>query len=299
MRKRNFRIVPYLWFLAKNHKKIIAGGLFLFSLAAPVCAWEFTKTLSLGYIKESNLTMEENDPWLVKDGATETGLNLGLEKEVKPGRRWVFSLELNNRDQQSFSAYDWFSYRLRASFRRKLGLGMLAPWWRFQVGTGKTRYQNESSHSRNTTNLHVEVGKRLNPRTTLTGNVGYDQTIGTQTDVLNLKGIFGNIRGSYSLDSRWSITGSYKYRRGDVVIHSWEEYDDMPSVYMEGWGTLNGEGKGMYKVSKAVSNIWSLGLSRSIGKDATWSFNLEQCKTAKSSLSYSNLVSKTQLNINF
>lgn len=93
--------------------------------------------------------------------------------------------------------------------------------------------------------------------------------------------------------------GSFQHRRGDVAIHSWDEYDGFPSIYMDGWGTLNGEGKGMSKVSKAVSNIWSLGLTRSIGKNTSWSFIFEKCKTTKDSFSYPNLVGKTQFNIHF
>lgn len=205
MRKVEFESITVLWVRIKNLKKLILAGLFLISLTTPVLAWEFTKALSLGYIRESNLTADEDEQWCVKDGANEAALNLGLEKEVKPGQRWSFSLELKDREQQSFSAYNRFSSRLRTSYRHKQGLGMLAPWWRIQAGVGKVRFQNEPSMSRNVTDLQVEIGKRLNPRTTLSGTLGYDQTRGTRTDVLNLEGVFGTIRGQYVLDSRWSL----------------------------------------------------------------------------------------------
>ncbi|MBF0502239.1 MAG: hypothetical protein HQM09_19010, partial [Candidatus Riflebacteria bacterium] len=209
----------------------------LFSGLLPAHAWEFHKSLTLGYLHEDNITNEVMSRWQVKDWAKEATLKLGMEKEVSPGKRWSVSLDCKDHDNQNFNPYDRFYYGAKISYRQKMGLGMMAPWWRFQAGIGQEQYPNESLHDRRLSEFIMEYGKRINVKTLLSGSLGVDQSRGKNTNVLDLQGVSENIRCQYSLDSRWSVIGSFQSRTGDITSHAWEDYYTYePSVYMDDWG---------------------------------------------------------------
>ncbi|MBF0544258.1 MAG: hypothetical protein HQM08_07490 [Candidatus Riflebacteria bacterium] len=274
-------------------KRYLISCWFCLAIFVPANAWEISKTLTLGYSQEDNITMEVQKIWREKDWAFESGLNFSAGKEVDRGKRWTVSLDLKNRDFRRFSTYDQFLWNMKVSYRQKQGLGWMAPWWKLQAGFGQARFGNESIYDRNLMDFALEYGKRINMRTTLTGGFTFDASRGRFTDVLDLNGLSAGIRGQYALDSRWSLTGGFQMRNGDVAIHSWEGYYNFePLVYLKNWGTWNWLEKTMIRIPDAHTNKWSVGLVFSATPNSSWNLVFDTIKTEKNDWSYPDKIGK-------
>ncbi len=282
-------------------KKItLTAILLIFMCLGKSEAWEFNRTVSVKYVSESNITQEFDEKWRIKDSGIETALKLGAEKEDAPGKRWILSLNLKDHKNKSFSSHDRFYYGVRAAYRRKLGLGHMAPWWMISAGTGEELYKNDDVHNRWLSLVQLEYGKRLDLKNIITGILTLDSTHGDKTEVFNQRGVSAAVRGQYSMDNSWALTWGVMKRKGDVTIHGWEDYYSFsPYVVMHTWPGWKGKMKAMYKVSDADTLKYELGAVFTPDKRSSWRFGYENYKTVKNSLSYPNSIYSVQYSINF
>ena len=282
-------------------RKVFILFVLMFCPMAIANGWEVNKTISVGFLSESNILHEISDKWYKKDSALEETLKLSFSEEARPGKRWTIGIDLRNHDNRGFSSYDRFFSGLKISYREKSGLGMRAPWWRFQAGIGTERFPNSTVHNQTLTDLNVEYGRRLNPRTVVSGNIGYDQAYGANTETLDIKGVSANLQGQYSLDNRWALSLGVHGRKGDVAVHYWDGgyYHYYPEMSMPEWEKWKGKEKVMARVGGAESLKWTVGLIFNSGKQSYWNLGWETVGITKEAWTYHDKIFKVQFNHNF
>lgn len=282
-------------------KKLAILLLLLLLGAGEARAWEFNRSLSLGYMVETNILNETDPKWRKKDWAKEAAIRFGAEKEVAPGKRWIINLDFKNHENNTFAAYSRYYYGASVAFRQKLGLGLMAPWWLVRASLGNEQYAPDDFHTRGLGLFQVEYGKRISERTTVSGGLSYDKSRGKFTKVLDLRGVSASVRGQHSVNSKWLLTAGLLGRKGDTTVHAWDSwysnYTDAAIMY--DWNRWAGRYKVMYKVPDATTFKWDIGAIFLSGRDSNWKLGYEKSVTRKGNDVYRDSITRLQLNVSF
>jgi len=112
-----------------------------------------------------------------------------------------------------------------ASWHRKLGLGLAAPWLSAGVGLAHEDYRDDTRDS-DRLEAHFEAGKRWTEAIETSAGYAYDRRRAHQRAELvpGISGAVWDVRGhtvfaraAWALDERWQLSGELAGRRGDVV----------------------------------------------------------------------------------
>jgi hypothetical protein len=111
------------------------------------------------------------------------------------------------------------------SYRRKLGVGLQAPWLAASAAASHEDFREDLRDS-DRIELRLETGMRASAAIDLSGGYAFDRRYARHDDVLvpgisgavwDLKGHTGFVRAGWAIDPDWQLDLGVSVRRGDVV----------------------------------------------------------------------------------
>jgi len=206
---RNARAVLFLW-----------AGL---GAALPVRA-DVVVDVAAGFVHNTNLTRAAG----VQDRRPDTALSAAgtfARYEALSGYDGVtVALDLRGEVYDRYSGLDFAGIGASASYRRKLGLGVTAPYVLVAAAIGYDDYRVDVRDGHRV-DARVELGRRASASTDVAAGLTYDRRH-ARSDVPIVPGISGAIfdlrgygafaRVDHALDAQWLFGARVGVRRGDV-----------------------------------------------------------------------------------
>ncbi|MFZ2959563.1 MAG: hypothetical protein WA705_21975 [Candidatus Ozemobacteraceae bacterium] len=249
-----------------------------FAQAGP---FEYFHTLSLGYGRDTNLTMEINKEDRLDDWATKLGLTFGAGREVGRGRRFSWFADVDAIRRKDVGELDRNRFALGLSYRTKQGLGRFAPYWKATLTESWLRF-DDGLRDASQLNIGLEYGARLNERFQWSVSLDADYNSGKNTEVFNGQGVSGKLSGSYRLNDNLSIAGHFRHRKGEVVVQNDAHYiyEDTRAYDDRFWHSHgNSARKVITRLDDSTTDEWGFGLSYSLNRRSTLSLAFAKHET--------------------
>jgi hypothetical protein len=192
--------------------------------SSPLGAQSPFADVALGASHHSNLTRAQEPRDRRADVAIETSVTAGSFFALSGYDGVTLALDLRADRHDRFRGLDVVAAGASASYRRKVGLGLAAPYVAVSVAVAREEYEVDVRDS-SRLELRAEVGRRLDERTELAAGVGYDLRDGdTDTPIVpgfsgaifDLRGVTGYARAEFAPRAPWALLLRAAVRRGDV-----------------------------------------------------------------------------------
>lgn len=227
---------------------------------------------------------------LEQDRIADTAITLGGSAE----RALPFAADLNIGADARLAQYihsegaSFASAGVSGAWRRKLGLGLNAPWLAARAGAA---LENARERVRDATrsNASLVAGRRFDERLELAAGFAYDRRVqrddlavvpgyGGKPFSLQGRTLFG--RAGYALGEQWALLGSAAVRKGDVESSSRRNF----TIFSASNAIANDPALGpdfiAYRLSGARTVTLSAGLSWQLGRYAALEGNASRDDTA-------------------
>jgi opacity protein-like surface antigen len=180
--------------------------------------------VAIGARHHSNLTRAHAPQDRRADVAVEASVIAGTYVALSGYDDATFVVDLRADRHDRFRGLDVVAIGASASYRRKLGLGLAAPYVAVSATIAREDYEVDVRDSRRL-ELRADVGRRLDERTDVAAGVAYDLRDG-DTDVplvpgfssaiFDLRGATAYARAEFAPRAPWSLSLRASVRRGDV-----------------------------------------------------------------------------------
>jgi hypothetical protein len=244
----------------------------LFPLRA-AAQWTFDADLTRLY--DNNLSRAQRESDIIRDRAWTARAALG---RVFSFDTWDTSVrgEARGARHDNYSGLDHAALGLGAGARRKLGLGLTAPWLAADATLLRERY-DEDVRDGDRALASLTLGKRFNERLDTSISASYDwrhqshdlPTTGLSGRPFSVQGRSLAVRGSFALTDQALLLASAGTRRGDVTSSTRRN----SQIFRESDAIANDPAFGpdfiAYRLTGARSDWYSLGLSWALGRQAS------------------------------
>lgn len=195
----------------------------------------------------------------------------------------------------NYTGLDRFALGLGAGWRRKIGVGLTAPWVAADAALFAQDY-GTAVRDGPLAILSLEIGKRFDPRFDASLGVAYDRR--EQNDDLPVvPGISGRpfslqgrsiaLRGNLALDASWVVFGAVSARRGDVVSSTRRNFQIFQQSAAIAADPAFGPDYFAYSLTGASSTSGTIGVSWALGTSASLNASLTGDRTrARGGLDY-------------
>ena len=248
----------------------------LFVAAFPLAAGAQWRLEADGHrVYDDNLSRAQRSEDILDDSAW-TG-RVALARRLALGD-WDASVHVEGRAERydEFSGLDRLALGLGGSARRKLGLGLTAPWLGLSASVLRDRYDQEVRDGTRLA-LAATLGKRFSERLELSAGAGYDRreqrkdlaTTPVSGKPFSLQGRSLSLNGNYAFTDRLLLLASAARRQGDVVSSTRRNFQ----IFTESSAIADDPAFGpdfiAYRLSGARTHSYSLGLSWELWRRAT------------------------------
>ena len=247
-------------------------GLALFPLTA---AAQWTIDAEGALVHDNNVSNAQRETDILQDRALAARVSLG---RVFALGLWDAALRAEARGAQHdrFSALDRLGLGVGVGVRRKLGIGLTAPWIGSDATLLEERYDDELRDGTRAS-LSLTLGKRIDERLALSVTAAYDRRSQRHDAPVtplsgrpfSLQGRSLGLRASYSLSERAELIAGVVRRHGDVVSSTRRN----AQIFAQSAAIANDPALGpdfiAYRLTGARSDAWSLGLSWALGRRAS------------------------------
>lgn len=209
--------------LQRKHLASVAG-LAAAGLACSPAAAQWSKHAELGMLHDTNFSRGQRDGDIVADYALHARGSVARTFSLDAAADLTLAAEARTQQQARFNGASFASLGGAADYRRKLGLGLTAPW--VQAAASAAR-EDASAEVRDATRYDaaLSLGRRFDERTEASFGVAYDRRV-QRTDLGVVPGVSGKpfslqgrtwlARGSHALSGSLLFFAAASVRRGDV-----------------------------------------------------------------------------------
>lgn len=233
-----------------------------------------------GVLYNSNLGNAQFSPDVKSDNAFTAAASAGTVSYFGDDISVTIAADARSELYDRFSGMNNIALGASLSARRKMGLGPTAPWISVTGSAARLQYQNDVRDGW-LYRLGAAAGKRLGERWNVRADFTIerrtaDQSVPSGEDLPGSVFDLGNrelaLKADYALSGKMLLTGAYTRRVGEVVSTTSLEtgIDEFSSA--ETRDTVFGPSAIAYRL-RAASNIFSLGLSWTIGPHAWLNVN--------------------------
>ena len=248
---------------------------------------------------DDNLSRSEFDSDIEEDGGLEFLADGGRSFEFTDGKRLTLIGSLGYTLYDEFHGMRNTKLGLEIAFRKKFGLGPLAPWLRLSGGAERQEY-DENTRDGWVYTGGVEIGRGLGDRWDLSGGVSYsvrraddEESAGIAgldtpgpgpmlglddikpADVFDLESIGASITGDLTITEDLFLSLGYEYRDGEVASTALSNDRIVATSSAITADFLFGEDMFAYKID-AVTHVLAVGLGRAVGADSSVNFGYER-----------------------
>ena len=242
--------------------------------AAAVAQWTFDAEAARVY--DDNLSRAQRDSDIIRDHALALRGALGRRFVVADGDL-VLRGEARAARYDDYPGLDHAALGVGAAWRRKLGLGLTAPWLAADAAFFAEDY-DEPVRDGSRAALSLELGRRFGPRFDASLTAAYDWRE-QRDDFATVPGISGRpfslqgrslaLRGSFAFDERLLAFASVAVRHGDVVSSTRRNrqiFDESAAIADD---PAFGPDFIAYKLTGASTSSYTVGLSWALGTKAS------------------------------
>ena len=199
-------------------------ALLLCAGSMPLHAQSLFADVAVGALHNSNLTRAQAPQDRRADASFEATVSAGSYFALSGYDGLTLAIDLRADRHDRFRGLDVAALGASASYRRKLGLGLAAPYVAASAGIAREDYQVAVRDSRRY-DARVEIGRRLDERSDVSFGVAWDRRDG-DTDIpvvpgisgaiFDLRGVTAYARGEFAPRAPWALSLRASVRRGDV-----------------------------------------------------------------------------------
>jgi hypothetical protein len=234
--------------------------------ATAVAQWTFDAEIARTY--DDNLSQAQRETDIARDHALALRGALG-RVFVVAGGDLVLRGEARAARYDDYRGLDYAAFGIAAGWRRKLGLGLTAPWLAADAALSEEDYR-EPVRDGPRAALSLELGKRFGPRFGASLVAAYDRREPREEDgPFALQGRSLELRGTFAFDDRLLAFGAIAERRGDVVSSTRRN----PQIFREAAAIAPDPAFGpdfiAYKLTGARTSLYTIGLSWALGARAS------------------------------
>lgn len=193
-------------------------------IGVDAAAGAWTVTVDAGAVYDDNLTRAAARSDRRDDRALAGGIGVGYAWLPTGYDSLALVVDARGGAYDRYPGLDFASIGATVRYRRKLALGIDAPWVAVSATAGYTDYRDDVRDG-STLRLHAALGRRFDETLAVNVGIGHDRRH-ARSDVPLVPGVSGAIfelAGSsldasveYALDPRWQASGRTSARRGDV-----------------------------------------------------------------------------------
>jgi hypothetical protein len=242
--------------------------------AAAVAQWRFDAEAARVY--DDNLSRAQRDSDIIRDHALALRGALGRRFVVADGDL-VLRGEARAARYDNYLGLDHAALGVGAAWRRKLGLGLTAPWLAADATLLAEDY-DEPVRDGSRAALSLELGRRFGPRFDASLAAAYDRRE-QREDLATVPGISGrpfslqgrslSVQARFAFDERLLAFGAVAGRRGDVVSSTRRNLQ----IFRESAAIADDPAFGpdfiAYKLTGARTSSYTVGLSWALGAKAS------------------------------
>jgi hypothetical protein len=248
----------------------------LVALLPPAAAAQWTFDAQGAWVYDDNLSRAQRDSDIARDHALALRGALGRAFVVADGDL-VLRAEARAARYDHYLGLDHAALGAGASWRRKLGLGLTAPWLAADAALFEEDFSEPVRDGRRSA-LSLELGKRFGPRFDASLGAAYDRRE-QRHDLPLVPGISGKpfslqgrslfLRGNLAFGESWLVFAAAAARDGDVVSSTRRN----PQIFRESAAIAGDPAFGpdyiAYKLTGARTSAYTLGLSWALGARAS------------------------------
>jgi hypothetical protein len=247
----------------------------LVALTVPMtAAAQWTLDAELAGVYDDNVSRAQRPSDILEDRALTLRGALGRVFAVAEGDLSLRG-EARGARYDNFSGLDHAALGIGADWRRKLGLGLTAPWLAIDGTLFREDYSEQVRDGRRGA-LSLALGKRFDERFEASVTANYDRrsqrgdfpTTQLSGRPFSLQGRSLSLKASYALGERALVFASAGTRRGDVVSSTRRNLQ----IFRESAAIANDPALGpdfiAYKLTGARTISYSVGLSWALGRRA-------------------------------
>ena len=260
----------------------------LLATAVPLTAaaqWTFDAEGARVY--DDNLSRAQRESDIARDRAWTARAAIGRLFSIGDGDAAVRA-EFRGARYDHYSGLDHHALGVGAGWRRKLGLGLTAPWLAFDASVLAEDYETQVRDGHRA-DASVTLGKRFDERVEVSLRAAYDRR--SQSDDLavvpgisgqpfSLQGRSLSLKGSYAFSDRGLVFLSAGMRHGDVVSSTRRNLE----IFSESAAIASDAAFGpdfiAYRLTGARTRTWSVGLSWTLGRRVALEAALARDQTA-------------------
>jgi hypothetical protein len=185
---------------------------------------EWVVEAAAGGAYNTNLTRAQDAPDRRPDHASAFSSSI-TRYEVLSGYDTVaFGVGVRGEIYRRYQGLNFVGVGASASYRRKLMLGLTAPYVLVNAAVSHDNYREDVRDS-NRLDVGIELGKRFDEATAIAGGLLFDHrhaltdipiVPGMSGAIFELRGCGGFLRVEHALDARWQFGARAAVRRGDV-----------------------------------------------------------------------------------
>lgn len=193
-------------------------------LLSQIACGEWVADVAAGGAYNSNLTRAQHAPDRRPDHAFAFSTSITRYEALSGYDGLALGVDVRGEAYRRYRGLDFIGIGASASYRRKLALGLTAPYVVVSASVSHDNYREDVRDS-NRVNVGMEFGKRLNEATDIGGGLFYDRrhaltdiaiVPGISGEIFDLRGVGGFVRGEHALSERWQLGARAGVRRGDV-----------------------------------------------------------------------------------
>ena len=238
---------------------------------------------------EGGLSYDSNlgNAQLREDVHGDLALNLatsqGIFAQVGDSDSVTLTGDIRGQSFERFSGMSNLSLGATAGYRRKFGLGAMAPWVGATISAARLRFRNEVRDGWQYA-AAVRAGKRFDEHWDVSAEYRFDKRTGDHAvpDVPGISGAVFDLRGhslgitaNYAWNDKTLLSAGYAVRSGDVVS-TCRPYG---GIFLVSSAVADdpvfGDGAYAYRLS-ASSQLFSLRLSQAIGANASINLGIQR-----------------------
>lgn len=185
---------------------------------------EWIVDIGAGAAYNSNLTRAQNPQDRRPDRALTFAASVARHETLTGYDGITFGIDLRGEVYDRYRGLDFIGIGASATYRRKFGLGTMAPYGVLAASVSHDDFRVDVRDS-NRLDLRAELGRRFSESLDFGTGLAYDRrhartnvpiVPGISGAIFDLRGYGAFVRADYALDDRWLIGGRFAVRRGDV-----------------------------------------------------------------------------------
>src|SRR5688572_2719873 len=211
------------WIARRRHARTIMVCVAVCVLSQAACA-EWVVEAAVGGAYNTNLTRAQNSVDRRPDHAFAFSSSIARYEVLSGYDTLALGVDVRGEVYGRYRGLDFVGVGASASYRRKLDLGLAAPYVLVSAAVSHENYREDVRDS-NRFDVGIELGKRFDEATAIAGGLLYDHrhaltdipiVPGISGAIFELRGFGGFLRIEHSLDAQWQFGARAAVRRGDV-----------------------------------------------------------------------------------